>query len=117
MLLELDGVNAYYDKSHVLQNVSLHDREGRGRRAARAQRLGPLDDVQDDHGPGASAHGHDPLQGQGDHQQEPVLDGAGGIAFVPEDRRIFPNLTVGENLRLAALAGRKGAWTEKRIYE
>ena len=28
-----------------------------------------------------------------------------GIAFVPEDRRIFPNLTVGENLRLAALAG------------
>ena len=40
-----------------------------------------------------------------------------GIAFVPEDRRIFPNLTVGENLRLAALAGRKGAWTEKRIYE
>ena len=31
-----------------------------------------------------------------------------GIAFVPEDRRIFPNLTVGENLRLAALAGRKG---------
>ena len=40
-----------------------------------------------------------------------------GIAFVPEDRRIFPNLTVGENLRLAALAGKKGPWTEKRIYE
>jgi branched-chain amino acid transport system ATP-binding protein len=40
-----------------------------------------------------------------------------GIAFVPEDRRIFPNLTVGENLRLAALAGRKGHWTEKRVYE
>ena len=40
-----------------------------------------------------------------------------GIAFVPEDRRIFPNLTVGENLRLASLAGRKGAWTEKRIYD
>jgi len=40
-----------------------------------------------------------------------------GIAFVPEDRRIFPNLTVGENLRLAALAGREGQWTEKRIYE
>jgi len=40
-----------------------------------------------------------------------------GIAFVPEDRRIFPNLTVGENLRLAALAGRKGLWNEKRIYD
>jgi branched-chain amino acid transport system ATP-binding protein len=40
-----------------------------------------------------------------------------GIAFVPEDRRIFPNLTVGENIRLAALAGRKGPWTEQRIYE
>jgi branched-chain amino acid transport system ATP-binding protein len=40
-----------------------------------------------------------------------------GIAFVPEDRRIFPNLTVGENLRLASLAGRKGPWNEARIYE
>jgi branched-chain amino acid transport system ATP-binding protein len=40
-----------------------------------------------------------------------------GIAFVPEDRRIFPNLTVGENIRLAALAGRKGPWNEARIYE
>ncbi len=36
---------------------------------------------------------------------------------MPEDRRIFPNLTVGENLRLAALAGRKGPWNEARIYE
>src|SRR5260370_41787888 len=40
-----------------------------------------------------------------------------GIAFVPQARRIFPNLTVGENLRLASLAGRKGHWTEKRVYE
>ena len=42
-----------------------------------------------------------------------------GLAFVPEDRRIFPGLTVNENLEVAVLAPREGhpAWTIDRIYE
>src|SRR5204863_337091 len=40
-----------------------------------------------------------------------------GIAYVPEDRRVFANLTVAENLALAAMRGRPGYWNPERIGE
>jgi branched-chain amino acid transport system ATP-binding protein len=40
-----------------------------------------------------------------------------GIALVPEGRRLFPNLTVEENLRVAAAAGRSGPWDVDEVLE
>src|SRR5690348_10806280 len=41
-----------------------------------------------------------------------------GIGFVPEDRRVFPELSVWENLDVAArAAGRSGHWTLARVFE
>ena len=40
-----------------------------------------------------------------------------GIALVPEGRRLFPSLTVEENLMIGAQARRPGPWNLKRIYE
>jgi len=40
-----------------------------------------------------------------------------GIALVPEGRRLFPSLTVEENLKIGGYGGRTGAWTLARIYE
>ncbi len=40
-----------------------------------------------------------------------------GIALVPEGRRLFPSLTVEENLRMGAVSGRAGFWNLGRIYE
>ncbi len=41
-----------------------------------------------------------------------------GIGYVPDDRRIFPDLTVRENLELAArMSGRSGRWTVARVCE
>jgi branched-chain amino acid transport system ATP-binding protein len=117
MLLELDRVNAYYDKSHVLQDVSLEvgagevvallGRNGSGRSTTCKAVMGLV----------AVKSGTIRFHGKPVTNRTPFAIAQAGIAFVPEDRRIFPNLTVGENLRLAALAGRKGAWTEKRVYE
>ena len=116
-LLELDNVNAYYDKSHVLQNVSLKveqgqvvawlGRNGSGRSTTCKTVMGLV----------PARAGTIRFKGKEITNKSPFSLAQMGIAFVPEDRRIFPNLTVGENLRLASLAGRKGAWTEKRIYD
>jgi branched-chain amino acid transport system ATP-binding protein len=40
-----------------------------------------------------------------------------GIALVPEGRRLFPSLTVEENLRMGAFNRRKGPWTLERIFD
>jgi len=40
-----------------------------------------------------------------------------GIALVPEGRRLFPSLTVEENLQIGGQAGRPGPWTLARVYE
>lgn len=116
-LLQLESVNAYYDKSHVLQDVSLTidkgevvallGRNGSGRSTTLKTIMGLVN----------ARNGRVIFKGQNITNKTPFALAQLGIAFVPEDRRIFPNLTVGENLRLASLAGRKGVWTEKRIYE
>ena len=41
----------------------------------------------------------------------------GGIVMVPEGRRLFPSLTVEENLQVGATHARKGPWTIERVYE
>ena len=117
MLLELTGINAYYDKSHVLQNVSIDvdkgevvallGRNGSGRSTTLKTIMGLVE----------AKSGNVKFHGKDITNHSPFSLAQAGIAFVPEDRRIFPNLTVGENLRLASLAGRKGPWNEKRIYE
>ncbi len=117
MLLTLDGINAYYGKSHALQDVSLDVNEGEvvallGRNGSgRSTTLKTIMGLVNARSGSVRFHDKDITN------KAPFTLAQAGIAFVPEDRRIFPNLTVGENLRLASLAGRKGPWTEARIYE
>ena len=40
-----------------------------------------------------------------------------GVGLVPQGRRVFPSLTVEENLRLGALPGRAGRWSRDTVYE
>jgi len=40
-----------------------------------------------------------------------------GIAMVPEGRKLFPSLTVEENLLVGAYCGRSGAWSLERVYD
>jgi branched-chain amino acid transport system ATP-binding protein len=47
----------------------------------------------------------------------PEKRAAGGIVMVPEGRRLFPSLTLEENLQVGASYARTGPWTIERVYD
>jgi branched-chain amino acid transport system ATP-binding protein len=102
-LLELENVHTYYGEAHILQGVSLTVREGEivsliGRNGA-----GKTTTLRSVMGLTRPAHGAVRLRGE-DLTRLPTHEIVRrGIAWIPEERRVLPNLTVLENLRLGML--------------
>ena len=86
---------------------------------ARPQRRRQDDDDALDHGPGRRrSAGAWLARAATSPAGQPYRVARAGIGFVPEDRRIFAELTVWENLDIAARAARRpGRWTIAAIYE
>jgi branched-chain amino acid transport system ATP-binding protein len=117
MLLTLENVNTYYGKSHVLKDVSLEIDKGEVVVLLGRNGSGRSTTLKTIMGVAPPKTGTIRLGSQSIANKATFTLAKSGLAFVPEDRRIFPNLTIAENLRLAALAGRKGPWNEQRIFE
>jgi branched-chain amino acid transport system ATP-binding protein len=105
-LLEMEAVQGYYGLAHVLQGVSLTVRPGElvallGRNGA-----GKTTTVRAIMGMVLVRGGHIRLAGHDFVGQPTESIARFGIGYVPENRRMFPGLTVRENLRLAALGAR-----------
>jgi branched-chain amino acid transport system ATP-binding protein len=105
-LLELQDVQAYYGLAHVLQGVTLT--VGAGELVALLGRngAGKTTTVKSIMGLVTVRGGHIRCSGRDvvGHPTENIAQF--GIGYVPEDRRMFPGLTVRENFRLAALGSR-----------
>jgi len=105
-MLEVDDLHAYYGKSHVLQGVScrvgpgeivsLLGRNGAGRSTAIKTIMGLLPPV------GAIHFRGERIDGLKAHEIA-----RRGLGYVPEDRAIFPELTVRENLLLGTKPARQ----------
>jgi branched-chain amino acid transport system ATP-binding protein len=116
-MLDLENVNTYYGDSHVLHGVSLSVREGEvvsllGRNGAGKTTtiltiMGYLQPR-----PGAIRY-----KGRDIAALPPYAVARLGFGFVPQERGIFPSLTVRENLTTFARAAGKGYWTLPRIFE
>jgi len=119
-LLELSHVEAYYDDSHILFDLSLTVESGEvvcllGRNGA-----GKTTTVRSIVGLTPPRAGRITLRGHDLVGLPPFRIARLGIGFVPEDRRIFFNLTVQENLEVARKTwgnGTANAWTAERVYE
>ena len=108
-MLEVDDVHAYYGKSHILQGVSfrvgegeivsLLGRNGAGRSTAVKTIMGLVPPV-----------GRISFRGERIDGLAPHRIARRGLGYVPEDREIFPSLTVRENL----LLGMKSAHAPSR---
>ncbi|MBI2468821.1 MAG: ATP-binding cassette domain-containing protein, partial [Candidatus Rokubacteria bacterium] len=108
-LLVMERVDTYYGKSHILHEVSLEVRPGEvvallGRNGAgKTATLNTIMGLRPPRRGRIRFHGHE-IAGE-----PPERIGRLGIGLAPQGRRIFPNLTVADNLRLARLARRDGA--------
>jgi branched-chain amino acid transport system ATP-binding protein len=119
-LLELSHVETYYGDSHVLFDVSLSVDAGEvvcllGRNGA-----GKTTTVRSIIGLTPPRTGRVVLRGRDVVGLPPFRIARLGIGFVPEDRRVFPNLTVHENLEVARRTwgdGAAGPWTAERVFE
>ncbi len=117
-MLQVTDIHVYYGDSHVLQGVSLEVRAGEivcllGRNGA-----GKSTTMRGIVGVNPPESGKVQFLGK-NIAGRPVYENVRrGLAFVPEDRRIFPGLTVNENLEVAVLPPREGhtAWTIDLIY-
>jgi branched-chain amino acid transport system ATP-binding protein len=114
-ILEVKDLHAFYGKSHILHGVSLDMNEGElvtllGRNGA-----GKSTTIRSLMGLMKSMKGSVRMFGQEVAGWTPFRIAASGVGYVPEGRRVFPNLTVDENLKVPI--ERKGPWTPKKVYE
>ena len=111
MMLVLEQLNCYYDKVHVLKDVSLRlapgeilgllGRNGAGKTTTLKAIMGLV----------KSRSGSIQLEGQKLTRLNPHEIPRLGIAYVPQGRRLFPFLTVEENLQMGLLVRNKGSQT------
>ena len=117
LIVDAQNLHAWYGSSHVLhgidlqiargQTVGLLGRNGMGKSTLIRSLLGHV----------TQREGRITFFGQDASHAKPHEVARLGVAYVPEGRGVFPNLTVRENLVMAARAGRDGRkeWTLERV--
>jgi len=118
-LIQAQGLNTYYGASHILRDLSftvargetigLMGRNGMGKSTLLKSIMGLV----------KPRSGEVNITGRAMTGRSPYEVSRLGIAYVPEGRGIFGNLSVRENLQMAARAGTRGQrdWTYERVLE
>src|SRR5512139_324913 len=117
-MLEVAGIHTFYGLSHILFDVSLRvepqevvcllGRNGAGKTTTMKSIIGITPPKQ----------GTIRFKGEEIIGIEPYLLTRRGIGYIPDDRRIFADLTVGENLEIGERKPREGeGWSREKIYE
>ena len=117
-MLEVERIHTYYGLSHILFDVSFRVEEGQvvcllGRNGA-----GKTTTLKSILGLAPPKQGRVRFKQEDVTGQEPYVMVRKGIGYVPDDRRIFADLTAGENLQIAERkAKEREAWNKERVYE
>jgi len=118
MILQVESINTYYGKSHILQDISFEVRTGEAVALLGRNGVGKTTTLR-------SVMGLSPPRGGSIRFKDQEIGGRPayvmartGIAYMPDDLRIFPDLTCEENLEIARrLSKRSGFWSKKRVEE
>ena len=112
--LELIDVHSAYGECKVLFGMNLSISPGEVATLVGRNGMGKTTTVRSIMGMTPLQSGHIRFMGQAIEGMRPEQVAAAGVALVPEGRRIFPNLTVSENL---AAFSRPGRWTLAKVFE
>jgi branched-chain amino acid transport system ATP-binding protein len=116
-LLTLSGLDARYGDFQALFGIDLAVNEGETVSIIGANGAGKSTLLKTICGVLPPAAGSVTFDGRSLGTASPNARLAMGISMVPEGRRIFPSLSVDENLQIGAYAKRTGPWTKSKIYE
>lgn len=119
VLLEARGLHTYYGASHILHGVDFSVRRGEAVGLMGRNGMGKSTLLKSMLGLVRPRSGRVSVKGIDVTSSAPHRIAQAGIAYVPEGRGIFPNLSVKENLVMAARAGTDGRreWTYERVLQ
>ena len=115
-MLSIQGLNTHYGASHILQGVDLELPKGRIAAVLGRNGVGKTTTVKTIMGLVQPSAGVVALEGSSITAWAPHRVARAGVAYVPEGRLIFPDLTVVENIRIAERTPAK-AWPLARLLE
>ena len=118
MLLAVEDLHAHYDKSHVLHGVRMHVEAGEIVCLLGRNGVGKSTTLKTIMGLMAPSRGRVTFKGADIAGLPAYRIARLGLGYVPEERRIFPTITVRENLLMGVKGrSRPGRWTVDRVYE
>lgn len=112
-LLKVEKINTFYGPSHILFDVSLDVNEGETIAILGRNGVGKTTTLRSIMGLETPRSGSIKFYGEEIVGRQPHQIARSGVGMVPEDRKIFPNLTVLENLKM----GDRGDGDIERIYD
>ena len=118
VLLQARGIHAWYGSSHILHGIDLTIRRGETMGLLGRNGMGKSTLIRTLMGHVPRCEGSVQYSGQDVSRARPYEMARRGVAYVPEGRAIFPNLTVRENLVMAARPAKSArGWTYDRVME
>jgi len=120
MLLEVKDLNTFYEQSHILQGVSLNVDHGEIVCLLGRNGVGKSTTLKSIIGLVKPRSGEVLFKKQNVAGMPPHVVAKLGMGYVPEDRRIFPTLTLRENLLMGIKPGQKengDGWTIEKVYK
>jgi len=115
MILEVENIHTFYGTSHVLFGISLNMEEGHVVSLLGRNGAGKTTTLRSIMGLTPPKSGDIRFRGKSIANAPPHAISRAGIGWVPDDRRVFPDLTVRRNILVGARK-QEGYWTLDRIY-